>query len=100
MYWFLFSKLDSTKTGDDIPRYTKEDEARIVKEHANDGINESMTFAELYAKRTTSTLVPLEEHIFKRWHFQRIITMGDSAHKVSSGDLIVERQLIMLGTSH
>jgi 2-polyprenyl-6-methoxyphenol hydroxylase-like FAD-dependent oxidoreductase len=83
VYWFLFVKLDSTKIGDDIPRYTKEDEAQLVEKHSTDRINESMTFAELYALRTASVMVPIQENVYKRWHFRNIITLGDSAHKVS-----------------
>lgn len=75
-------QIQDTTFGDDIPRYTKDDEARLVKEHAGIRMHESMTFADLYSMRTASALVPLEEHIFKRWHYQRIITLGDSVHKV------------------
>lgn len=81
-YWFLFESLPATVHGKDIPRYSKEDEAVLVKEHYGDSVTEFTTFGQIYDNRIISTLVPLEEHVFTRWHFQRIITIGDAAHKV------------------
>ncbi|TID05181.1 FAD-dependent monooxygenase atmM [Colletotrichum higginsianum] len=50
--------------------------------HLNDNITETVTFRDLYVNRHIATLVPLQEHVFLRWHFRRIFTIGDSAHKV------------------
>ncbi|KAI8290105.1 hypothetical protein K4K60_006852 [Colletotrichum sp. SAR11_57] len=44
--------------------------------------SKDMTFGDLYDNRIKSTLVPLEEHVFRRWHFQRILIIGDAATKV------------------
>lgn len=81
VYWFLFCAVP-TAYGKDIPRYTKEDEAELANQHLNDNITETVTFRDLYDGRHIATLVPLQEHVFTRWHFRRIITIGDSAHKV------------------
>jgi 2-polyprenyl-6-methoxyphenol hydroxylase-like FAD-dependent oxidoreductase len=81
-YWFLFDSLPKTLYGRDIPKYSKEDEAELVKKHFNDHITETATFGHIYEDRIMSTLVPLEEYVFERWHFERIITIGDAAHKV------------------
>jgi hypothetical protein len=67
--------------GDDIPTYTKEDEARILKEREDDNITPTLKFKEILDKRITSALVPLQEYVFRKWYFKRIITVGDSAHK-------------------
>ncbi|KAF4894123.1 FAD-dependent monooxygenase andE [Colletotrichum viniferum] len=82
VYWFLFMELKETLYGENIPRYTKDDEARIVKQHANDRILENMTFGELYEKRIVTTLAPLQTYVFEKWHYKRVVTIGDSAHKV------------------
>lgn len=82
VYWFLFHELGETKHGEDIPRFSKEDESLLAAHYRNDKITETMTFGELYDNRIKSTLVPLEEHVFKRWHFQRILIIGDAATKV------------------
>ncbi|KAJ8127759.1 hypothetical protein O1611_g5880 [Lasiodiplodia mahajangana] len=81
VYWFLFVRFPEPKYGKDIPRYSKEDEARFVLENENLVIKEGLNFGQLYAKRVHSTLTPLHEVVFKKWFFDRIMIMGDSAHK-------------------
>ncbi|OTA87927.1 hypothetical protein M434DRAFT_80753 [Hypoxylon sp. CO27-5] len=81
VYWFQLQKLPETKYGKDIPKYTKEDEAEFAKRNFNEPITETITFGQLYSKRLSSTLTPLHEVVYKRWFFNRIITIGDSAHK-------------------
>ncbi|GKT58903.1 LOW QUALITY PROTEIN: FAD binding domain-containing protein [Colletotrichum tofieldiae] len=75
VYWFLL----------DIPRYTKEDEADLANQHLDDTIIETGTFRPLYETRHVATLVPLQEHVFARRHFRKIVTVGDSAHKGGNG---------------
>ncbi|KAK1726535.1 FAD binding domain-containing protein [Colletotrichum acutatum] len=82
VYWFLFHELGETKYGKDIPKFSKEDELLLSTQHREDHITEDMTFGDLYDNRIKSTLVPLEEHVFRRWHFQRILIIGDAATKV------------------
>ncbi|KAJ4244000.1 hypothetical protein NW762_014613 [Fusarium torreyae] len=81
VYWFCFFKLPKTAYGDSIPRYTTEDEKRILKEHENDNITPDLKFKTILDNRITSVLVPLQEYVFKQWYYKRIITVGDSAHK-------------------
>ncbi|KAI8724340.1 FAD-binding-3 domain-containing protein [Fusarium sp. LHS14.1] len=81
VYWFLFVKLPVPLYGNDIPRYTKDDEARLAQEHALDQITTTVRFGHIYEARTSSTLTPLHEHVFQKWHFGRIMTIGDAAHK-------------------
>jgi hypothetical protein len=82
VYWFYFYKLTQRAFGDDIPTYTKEDEDRIIKERANDNITPTLKFKTILDRRVTSVLVPLQEYVFRKWYFKRIITIGDSSHKV------------------
>ncbi|KAF4811553.1 FAD-dependent monooxygenase andE [Colletotrichum siamense] len=82
VYWFLFHELDGTKHGKDIPKFSKDDELLLTTQYRDDHITEDMTFGDLYDNRIKSTLVPLEEHVFRRWHFQRILIIGDAATKV------------------
>lgn len=81
LYWFLFKDMEKA-TGSDIPKFTKDDETTLAKEHFSDQVTGSTTFGDVYRNRLQTALVPLEEHIFNRWHFKRIITIGDAAHKV------------------
>lgn len=70
-------------TGSGIPKFRKDDEITLAKEHFSDQVAGSTTFGDVYRNRLQTALVPLEEHVFDRWHFKRIITIGDAAHKVS-----------------
>lgn len=54
-----------------------------AKEFWNKSITDKVTFGQIYSKKSTSTLTPLHEVVWKKWFFGRIILLGDSAHKVS-----------------
>lgn len=82
-YWFLFDGLPETKYGKEISKYSKVDEEKLVKARRNDPMTEDLTFGDLYDRKIISTLVPLEEYVFERWHYKQVITIGDSAHKAS-----------------
>ncbi|CEI63635.1 hypothetical protein FVEN_g6763 [Fusarium venenatum] len=82
IYWFLFSRLPTPLFGNNIPRYTKQDEERLAQEHATDKVTPDVYFGQLYKAKISSTLTPLHEHVFEKWHFNRIITIGDAAHKL------------------
>ncbi|KAF4126264.1 2-polyprenyl-6-methoxyphenol hydroxylase [Geosmithia morbida] len=81
-YWFLFDGLPHTEYGENISKYTKADEDKLADEHRDDRITNDVTFGDLYDRKIISTLLPLEEYVFERWHYKRIITIGDSAHKI------------------
>ncbi|GKT61946.1 FAD binding domain-containing protein [Colletotrichum tofieldiae] len=82
VYWFLFVNMGQTYRGIEPPRFTKEDEETLVNKHQNDKIAESTTFQDLYSHKVTSVLTALPEYVFKKWHFDRIMTIGDAAHKL------------------
>ncbi|KAF2020082.1 FAD-binding domain-containing protein [Aaosphaeria arxii CBS 175.79] len=81
VYWFYFFKLAKRAYGEDIPSYTKEDEKKILAARENDNITPTLKFKDILDNKITSVLVPLQEYVFKRWYFKRIITIGDAAHK-------------------
>ncbi|XXH02442.1 hypothetical protein Hte_008817 [Hypoxylon texense] len=81
VYWFFTVRLPEAKYGKDIPRYTKEDDERFLKKYAHLKIKENLTFGQLSAKRTSSTLTPLHEVVIKKWFYNRMVLMGDSCHK-------------------
>ncbi|CAI6339934.1 unnamed protein product [Periconia digitata] len=83
VYWFFFSRLPEPRYGGDIPVLTRDDEENFIERYADTAITEDVTFGQLYAKRLTSTLTPLHEFVCKKWFFNRIIVLGDSAHKAN-----------------
>lgn len=85
VYWFLFKKLARPAYGlyDDIPRYTEMQRAALAEEHANDRLSKGLSFGDLYQARRTATLQALPEIEFSKWHWSRVMTIGDAAHKAS-----------------
>lgn len=81
-YWFLFKGTGKTIYGKDIPRYSEDDKEKLASEHKDDKVYDDLTFGAIYKNRIMSTLVPLEEYVFEKWHYKRIITIGDASHKV------------------
>ncbi|KAI0145484.1 FAD/NAD(P)-binding domain-containing protein [Xylariaceae sp. FL1272] len=81
VYWFLFVKLPKTLYGTEIPKYTKQDEARFAQKYKHLKIKENVTFGQVYAKRLTAMLTPLHEFVFKKWYYGRMFLLGDSVHK-------------------
>lgn len=91
VYWFLFVNMGKTHYGPEPPRFTKEDEEALANQHLDDKISENRTFRDLYSTKISSVLTPLPEYVFKKWHFRRIMTIGDSAHKVSCSNSLHPR---------
>lgn len=83
-YWFLVRNLGKTAYGSDIPRFTKDEEEALAKEHMDDHITPTLPFSDLYNKKIASVYTSLPEYVYKRWYFKRIITIGDASHKVSN----------------
>ena len=83
LYWFLFVRLEEQHDSLGLPRYTKDDEVKLAKTYWEDKVTEETTFGDIYTNRTASVLTILPEYVLTKWHFGRIITIGDSAHKVS-----------------
>ncbi|KAF2189347.1 FAD binding domain-containing protein [Zopfia rhizophila CBS 207.26] len=83
IYWFLFKKLSKRSRGlyEKIPRYTAADRDEMAEEHVDDPLTDTLRFGDLYKTRTTATLQALPEVVFSKWHYGRIITIGDAAHK-------------------
>ncbi|RSM08654.1 hypothetical protein CEP52_004613 [Fusarium oligoseptatum] len=102
LYWFLFTEMNKTY-GKSIPKFTKEDERILAEQHFAERVTESTTFQDIYENRLHTTLVSLEDHVFPRWYFQRIITIGDAAHKVhpisaQGGNGAMETAAILVNT--
>ncbi|KAJ5701737.1 hypothetical protein N7488_009285 [Penicillium malachiteum] len=81
-YWFLVNNIGKKVYGSDIPRYTKEEELALVKQHWDDVITPTVRFSDLYKNKTNSVYTTLPEYVYKKWYYKRTITIGDAAHKL------------------
>ncbi|KAL5334132.1 hypothetical protein BJX70DRAFT_391677 [Aspergillus crustosus] len=74
-YWALMSNLGRTLRGAEIP----------VQDHWNDKITPSIIFGDLYKCRERKTYAPMREGVNKKWHLDRMMTIGDACHQVDDG---------------
>ncbi|KAB8227203.1 FAD-dependent oxidoreductase [Aspergillus alliaceus] len=85
VFWFYHEKLDKVYYTDakDFPRYSQADVDSLALKNAWRPITETVTLGDLWKKRVTCTLVPLEEALFNMWSWGRIATVGDNSHKMT-----------------
>lgn len=81
VYFFLFKNLPEPITGDKTPRYTVEDAKALARDHRHDVIIDDCTFGQIVDGSVSLGMTPVHEHVFEKWHYGRIITLGDAAHK-------------------
>ncbi|KAL4999143.1 hypothetical protein BDV10DRAFT_193812 [Aspergillus recurvatus] len=81
-YWFLAKNMGKTYHGAQIPRFSEEDKERIVQEHWNDRITSDLRMSDLYKAKQHLICTPLTEIVYQKWHFGRMIVLGDAAHKM------------------
>lgn len=65
-----------------IPRFSKADAVKICESVVDFPVWNNIKFGDLWEQRLKFALVPLEEHMFKNWHYRRIVCLGDSVSKV------------------
>lgn len=83
VYWFLFVQNQESHNTlhETIPRYTEKEMEDIAERFRNTPVTETIAFGALWDSRTTATLTALPEFVHSKWHFGRVVTIGDAAHK-------------------
>jgi hypothetical protein len=80
-WWLAFFKNEGPLYHPNIPRFTVDDHERILKNYGPDKIGTS-TLNKIYETAHHKVLVPVEEFTLEKWHFKRIVLLGDSCHKL------------------
>jgi hypothetical protein len=83
VYWFLFiqNQEPPNTLHETIPRYTEKEMEDTAERFRNTPVTETISFGALWDNRTTATLTALPEFVHSKWHFGRVVTIGDAAHK-------------------
>ena len=81
--WFFVAKMDRVYCGDEIPRFTKKQMEEQVSEHGDFQFNAGITLRDMLYTATELSYLPLEEANHKIWTHNRIVCLGDSAHKMT-----------------
>ncbi|KAE8154439.1 hypothetical protein BDV25DRAFT_172091 [Aspergillus avenaceus] len=80
-YFFLAEHMGQTHYGPNIPHLTDEDRDEIVSRHLQDPITPDVKFGDIHARKIRAVATTLPEHVYKHWHYGRLIALGDSSHK-------------------
>jgi FAD dependent monooxygenase len=84
IFWFLLVKLQEKTTYPNTPRFSASDAASLCNKFARFRVSEDVCVSDLWMHKLCASMTALEEGILERWHYDRIVLLGDSVHKVSS----------------
>lgn len=83
IFWGLMERLPEPIKGTKAPRYTQDDMKALVEKRFDDEVVTGITLGDLWkGSSETNGMLPLQNWVFEKWHFGRLVTVGDSAHKV------------------
>ncbi|KAI5801293.1 hypothetical protein EDC01DRAFT_764793 [Geopyxis carbonaria] len=83
LYWASSHPVPATQAPH-IPRYTPADMDHTVATVLSSAqVTPAVTFADIWAARTSATMVALEEGVLSSWHSGRIALVGDAVHKMT-----------------
>ena len=82
VYWFVIQKLDQKYTYPNSPRFKATDIAPALHPLREVQLTPTVTFQMVWENAITVSMTALEENIFQKWHYGRMVLIGDSAHKV------------------
>jgi FAD dependent monooxygenase len=84
VFWFIIKKLEKTYIYPDSVRFSMEDATQLCQELVGVRVVDNITFGHVWAKKESVSMTALEENIFRTWHYDRLVCLGDSIHKVRS----------------
>ncbi|KAH8125901.1 hypothetical protein ACSS6W_008823 [Trichoderma asperelloides] len=81
MWFFVYEELD--KPTSEHRSYTQKDADEFAARYADHRISKDIYFRDLYKDRSSSGVTDLEEGLLDQWWWNRIVLVGDAAHKVT-----------------
>jgi FAD dependent monooxygenase len=82
LFWFVLEDLGRAYPYADTPCYTSADVDVLCQSVASVRLSPTVRFKDVYANRSIAIKVPLEEGMARTWHTDRMVIVGDAAHKV------------------
>lgn len=82
IYWFVIKKLHKIFHYPNVPRFSLEDAEALCSRLGNVRIWKDICIRHLWNTREVASMTALEEGLFKTWHHDRVVLLGDSVHKV------------------
>ncbi|KAM3064986.1 hypothetical protein ACMFMF_011457 [Clarireedia jacksonii] len=78
LFFNVIYKLKQRSRYPNIPRFTQGEAIEVCESVADFPVWNNVKFGDIWEQRLDFALVPLEEHLFRKWHHRRIICVGDS----------------------
>lgn len=82
IFWFVFEDTNKRIPYEQKRRYTQENSEEICSRVSDLMIRDGVVFSDIYAKRKTAVMTPLQEGVVDTWFNGRMVLIGDSGHKV------------------
>jgi FAD dependent monooxygenase len=83
VFWFVFEDLGEELPYEKTPRFKDDDIEATCQSVIHLKLTEEIEFGDIYARKTVATKIALEEGVAETWHHDRLVIVGDAAHKVS-----------------
>jgi 2-polyprenyl-6-methoxyphenol hydroxylase-like FAD-dependent oxidoreductase len=81
MWFFIYQRLATPK--DKATSYTEKDMMEYAEQLGDLHLTEGLSLREVFATRNNAGLTDLEEGVVEHWAWDRIVLVGDAAHKVT-----------------
>ncbi|KAL3434407.1 hypothetical protein BDV09DRAFT_185922 [Aspergillus tetrazonus] len=83
VFWSILVKLPQKSVYPNTPRFSVDDAAKFCRKFSHVRVTEHVCVGDLWATRTFASMTALEEGLLQTWHFNRIVLLGDSVHKMT-----------------
>ncbi|THY13930.1 hypothetical protein D6D00_09988 [Aureobasidium pullulans] len=83
VFWFVFEDLGEELPYEKTPRFKDDDIEATCQSVIHLKLTEEIEFGDIYARKTVATKIALEEGVAETWHHDRLVIVGDAAHKIS-----------------
>ncbi|KAL5357442.1 hypothetical protein BJX96DRAFT_144476 [Aspergillus floccosus] len=83
IFWFIIQKLDQKYVYPNSPRFSPDDAAEACAQIADVHVYKDLHVRDLWKTRLVASMTALEEFLLQTWHYDRMVLLGDSIHKMA-----------------
>ncbi|KAG2417446.1 hypothetical protein HFD88_008665 [Aspergillus terreus] len=83
IFWFIIQKLGQKYVYPDCPRFSLDDAAEACARIADVQLYRDLHVRDLWKTRLVASMTALEEFLLQTWHYDRMVLLGDSVHKMA-----------------
>lgn len=83
IFWFILVKLKQRFQYPHTPRFSPDDAATFCEKLSTVRVWGNICVADLWKNKELASMTAVEEGLLQTWHFDRVVLLGDSVHKVN-----------------